>query len=94
MIIHDIIVFSSYHLRKSSGKEPRLLSFSADKSLFTSSVCIDSLVDTSIDTWQEYVGFNCIIHTTPLLSSSINTSNKIQMCSGPIQKYENNNILG
>ena len=33
------------------------------KGLFTLSVIVDSYIDASTDTWKEYIGFDCIIHT-------------------------------
>ena len=33
------------------------------KAVFTLSLSVDSRVDTHINTWKEYIDFNCTIHT-------------------------------
>ena len=74
MIIHDIIVFSSCHLRKSSGKELRLLS----------ALAVPLILALTLD-WNTLVS---IASFTPSSSISINTSIKIQTGSGPIKKRQ------
>ena len=74
MIIHDIIVFSSYHLRKSSGKEPRLMS----------ALALSLILALTLN-WNPLVS---IASFSPSSSISINTGNKIQMDSGPIEKRQ------
>ena len=47
------------------------------KGLITRGVCVDSRIDAR----KEYIGFNCTIHT----SFNVNTSVKIQKGSEPIR---------